>query len=123
MKESIGSICEKADVSTFLGIIGIYRMDIKNWRAEVGYMLHSQHHGNGYISESQQSAFLYLSSVAISLLIEALIDPDNVASENVLIKCGFTKEAHLREHEYFEGRFLDTVIYSILRSDYDDQHH
>ena len=116
-------ICEKADVSTFLGIIGIYRMDIKNWRAEVGYMLHSQHHGNGYISESLNKVLSYTFHQLQFHSIQALIDPDNVASENVLIKCGFTKEAHLREHEYFEGIFLDTVIYSILRSDYDDQHH
>jgi ribosomal-protein-alanine N-acetyltransferase len=86
-------------------------------------MLHSQHHGNGYISESLNKVLSYTFHQLQFHSIQALIDPDNVASENVLIKCGFTKEAHLREHEYFEGRFLDTVIYSILRSDYDDQHH
>jgi ribosomal-protein-alanine N-acetyltransferase len=46
--------------------------------------------------------------------IEAIIDPENFGSERVLQKCGFVKEAHLKENEFYEGRFLDTVIYSIL---------
>jgi ribosomal-protein-alanine N-acetyltransferase len=46
--------------------------------------------------------------------LEAIIDPDNHASAKVLEKNGFVKEAHLKEYEFYEGRFLDTVIYSIL---------
>ncbi|MBK8053837.1 MAG: GNAT family N-acetyltransferase [Saprospiraceae bacterium] len=115
-------ICEKDDLSTFLGIIGIYRMDIKNWRAEVGYMLHSQYHGKGFISESLKAVLTYAFQELQFHSIQALIDPENVASENVLKKCGFSKEAHLREYEYYDGRFWDTVIYSILSSAYDDQY-
>ena len=46
--------------------------------------------------------------------IKAIIDPENYASEKVLQKNGFVKEAHLIENECYEGRFLDTVIYSKL---------
>jgi ribosomal-protein-alanine N-acetyltransferase len=46
--------------------------------------------------------------------IEAIIDPANISSEKVLQKNGFVKEAHLRENDFFNGRFLDTVIYSSL---------
>jgi ribosomal-protein-alanine N-acetyltransferase len=46
--------------------------------------------------------------------IEAILDPKNAGSEKVLLKNGFVKEAHLIENEYYEGRFLDTLIYSIL---------
>ena len=31
-----------------------------------------------------------------------------------LEKAGFVKEAHLVENEFYDGQFLDTVIYSIL---------
>jgi len=47
--------------------------------------------------------------------IEALIDPDNIASEKVLQKNGFVKEEYLNENEFFDGKFLDTVIYSRLK--------
>jgi [ribosomal protein S5]-alanine N-acetyltransferase len=46
--------------------------------------------------------------------IEAIIDPKNIGSEKVLLKNGFVKEAHFIENEFYNGQFLDTVIYSRL---------
>jgi ribosomal-protein-alanine N-acetyltransferase len=46
--------------------------------------------------------------------IEAVIDPENAASEKVLQKNGFVKEAHLKENEFYDGTFIDSVIYSRL---------
>ena len=50
--------------------------------------------------------------------IEAIILPDNVASERVLQKNGFVKEAHLVENECYNGKFIDTVIYSLLKRNF-----
>jgi ribosomal-protein-alanine N-acetyltransferase len=47
--------------------------------------------------------------------IEAVIDPENVASERVLQKNGFRKEAPILENELWDGKFWDTAIYSILK--------
>ncbi|MGY0034483.1 GNAT family N-acetyltransferase [Pedobacter sp. NJ-S-72] len=46
--------------------------------------------------------------------LEAVIDPDNYASEKVLIKHGFVKEGHFKENSFFDGKFLDAVIYSLI---------
>jgi ribosomal-protein-alanine N-acetyltransferase len=46
--------------------------------------------------------------------IEANIAPENIASARLLEKAGFVREAYFRENLFFNGRFLDTVIYSIL---------
>ena len=46
--------------------------------------------------------------------IEGVIDPDNEASERVLQKCGFVKEAHFKENEFYDGKFIDAVVYSKL---------
>jgi hypothetical protein len=46
---------------------------------------------------------------------EAIIAPENHGSAKVLEKNNFIKEAHLKENEFYEGRFLDTVIYSRLK--------
>ena len=43
---------------------------------------------------------------------------NNSASERVLQKNGFLKEAHILENELWEGKFLDTVIYSLLRRNF-----
>lgn len=97
-----------------IGIIGHYRIKPEHFRAEIGYMLLPEYQGKGIISEAIKEVVKYGFEVMKLHSIEAVIDPQNFASEKVLQKNGFVKEAHLKENEYFEGRFLDTVIYSIL---------
>jgi ribosomal-protein-alanine N-acetyltransferase len=97
-----------------IGIIGHYRIKPENYRAELGYMLLPEYHRKGIVSEALKEAIKYGFQVMKLNSLEAIIDPDNDASAKVLEKNGFVKEAHLKEYEFFEGRFLDTVIYSIL---------
>jgi ribosomal-protein-alanine N-acetyltransferase len=37
-----------------------------------------------------------------------------VASAKVLEKNGFVQEGLFKENQYFEGRFLDSAVYSLL---------
>lgn len=97
-----------------IGLIGHYRIKPEHFRAEIGYMLLPEYHGKGIITEAIQETVKYGFEIMKLHSIEAIIDPENLASESVLQKSGFVKEAHLKENEYYEGRFLDTVIYSIL---------
>lgn len=102
------------DCPKLIGVIGHYRIKPEHYRAEIGYMLLPEYHGKGIISEAVKEAVNYGFQVMKLHSIEAIIDPDNDGSAKVLEKNGFVKEAHLKENEFFEGRFLDTVIYSIL---------
>lgn len=100
--------------SKLIGIIGHYRIKPEHYRAELGYMLLPEYHGKGIVSEAVKEAIKYGFQVMKLHSLEAIIDPDNHASAKVLEKNGFVKEAHLKENEFYEGRFLDTIIYSIL---------
>jgi ribosomal-protein-alanine N-acetyltransferase len=97
-----------------LGIIGYYRMKPEHYRAEVGYMLFPEYNGKGIVSEALQKVVEYGFKEMKLHSIEAVLDPENKGSEKVLLKNGFVKEAHLLENEFYEGRFLDSMIYSIL---------
>lgn len=97
-----------------LGIIGHYRIKPEHYRAEVGYMLFPEYSGEGIVSEALKKVVEYGFKEMKLHSIEAVLDPKNSGSEKVLLKSGFVKEAHLLENEYYEGRFLDTLIYSIL---------
>lgn len=96
------------------GIIGFYRMQPENFRSEIGYMLLPEFHGKGIITEAVQRLITYGFDDLKLHSIEAVIDPENFASEKVLQKCNFIKEAHLKESQFYEGKFLDKVIYSLL---------
>ena len=102
------------DDPKLIGIIGHYRIKPEHFRAEIGYMLLPEYHGKGIITEAINETVNYGFEIMKPHSIEAVIDPENFASEKVLQKCGFVKEAHLKENECYEGRFFDTVIYSIL---------
>lgn len=101
-----------------IGIIGHYRIQPENHRAEIGYMSLPEYNGKGYITEAIKAVVAYGFEQMNLHSIEAVIDPENIASENVLLKNGFVKEAHILENELWEGKFLDTVIYSLLKRNF-----
>ena len=98
-----------------IGIMGHYKIQPENFRSEIGYMILPQYHGKGITSEAVKIVVQYGFDNLQLHSIEAIIDPRNNASEKVLQKNGFVKEAHILENEFYEGEFLDTVIYSLLK--------
>jgi ribosomal-protein-alanine N-acetyltransferase len=104
--------------SKLLGIIGHYRIKPEHYRAEIGYMLLPDYHGKGIVTEAVKAVVAYGFDQMNLHSIEAIIDPANTASAMVLEKNGFVKEAHLRENECYNGKFLDTVIYGLLESEF-----
>ncbi len=101
-----------------IGIIGHFRIQPQNYRAEIGYMILPEYHGQGIVAEAIQEVVRYGFEDLNLHSIEAIIDPNNVASERVLQKNGFVKEAHILENEFFDGKFIDTVIYSLLKRNF-----
>ncbi len=108
------AITEKGNPK-LLGIIGHYRIKWEHFRSEIGYMLLPEAQGKGIITEAIQLLIDYGFDEMKMHSLEAIIDPDNQASARVLEKNKFVKEAHLRENEFYDGKFLDTVIYSLLK--------
>ena len=98
----------------FIGIIGHYTLKPEHYRAEIGYMLLPEFQGRGIMTEAISKVMEYGFQVMKLHSVEAIIDPANHASARVLENNGFVKEAHLKENEYYDGKFLDTVIYSKL---------
>ena len=97
-----------------LGVIGHYRIKPEHYRAEVGYMILPEYHGKGITTEAVQCVVDYGFNTMQLHSIEGVIDPENEASQRVLQKCGFVKEAHFKENEFYDGKFIDAVIYSKL---------
>ena len=97
-----------------IGVIGHYRIQNEHYRAEIGYMILPEYNGKGIVTEAVREAVKYGFEVMKLHSIEAVIEPGNLASAKVLEKNGFIKEAHLKENEFYDGRFIDSVIYSIL---------
>ncbi len=99
----------------FIGIIGHYCIKPENFRSEIGYMILPEFKNIGITTEAIKAVVDYGFDIMNLHSTEAIIDPKNSASEKVLQKNGFVKEAHFLENEFYDGQFLDTVIYSQLK--------
>ncbi len=102
-----------------IGIIGQYRIKWEHFRSEVGYMILPEYNGKGITTEAVGLVVAYGFDKMNMHSQEGVIDPVNIASARVLEKNGFVKEAHFRENEFYDGRFLDSAIYSLLRKDWE----
>lgn len=100
----------------FIGTMGYYRSDRPNHRSEIGYMLSPAYWKKGFISEAMRVSIDYGFKEMNLHSIEANVNPANIASIKTLLKFGFVKEAYFRENFYFNGKFLDTEIYSLLKN-------
>lgn len=102
----------------FAGNIGFWRMKPEHFRAEVGYMLLPKYWRQGYMSEALEAALGYGFNVMNAHSIEAALNPANEASIKLLEKFGFVREAYFREDYFWEGKFLDTAVYSLVRNNF-----
>ena len=100
--------------AVLIGTMGLWRMIKQHYRAEVGYMLHPAYWNKGITKEAIQAVIRYGFDVIKLHSIEAHINPDNIASATLLEKTGFIREAYFKEDFYFQGRFTDSTVYSLL---------
>lgn len=101
-----------------IGTIGFWRIQKEHYRAEIGYMLKDSFQRQGIMQEAITAALRYGFDVMKLHSIEANVNPGNIASAKLLEKNNFILEAHFKEHFYFNGRFLDSLVYSLLDKNY-----
>ena len=101
-----------------IGIVGLYRAQPENYRSEIGYILSPEFKGKGLTTEIVDLILDYGFNTLNFNSLEAIIDPKNIASEKVLLKNNFVKEAHFIENGFHNGKFIDSVHYSILKRNY-----
>lgn len=101
--------------NALIGTIGYWRIEKEHYRAEIGYALHPDHWRKGYLSEVMQPVLDYGFDTLGLHSIEAKVHPANKASAGLLEKHGFVQEAYFRENFFFNGRFEDSTVFSLLR--------
>ncbi len=107
-------IALKDKPNNLIGNIGFWRFINQHYRAEIGYMLHPDFWNKGIMQEALLATIDFGFKEIKLHSIEAHINPENIASGNVLEKCGFIREGYFKENYYLKGKFIDTVVYSLL---------
>ena len=97
-----------------IGTICYWQFNRESCRVETGYVLHPDYWRKGIMKEALLKIIDYGFDVMKLHSIEARLAPANIASISLLESTGFVKEGHFKEDFYYDGKFLDTLVYSRL---------
>ena len=112
-------IVEKQSNKT-IGWCGYHTWYVTHNRAEIGYMLNSDEYmGKGYMTEVLKAVIDYGFNKMNLHRIEAFVGPDNTPSLKLMDSFGFIKEGVLREHYFKNNKMEDSVVFSLLRREYE----
>ncbi len=105
-----------------LGIVSLTSINFQNQSAEFQIMVgdsENQNKGAGTYAVNRMlwHAFNNLNLQRVELCVLA----DNKRAIHLYEKCGFVYEGRKRKANYKDGKFVDLLIYSILRCEYDEE--
>lgn len=101
-----------------IGTCGYQGLNEGASRAELGYELKPEFWGKGYMHEALSHVIQWGFEQFDLNRIEALIYPENRASENVVRQLGFTFEGKLAEYAYFRESYTDLNLFRLLKREY-----
>jgi RimJ/RimL family protein N-acetyltransferase len=99
------------------GVIGDLYFTIEstdNAAGEIGWSLHPDHHGHGYMTEAATTVLEIAFGTLALHRVRAVLDPRNASSVALCRRLGMREEAYFVEDLWFKGEWGDTGIYAIL---------
>lgn len=105
-----------------IGVIALehdkYRPDAKS--KEIGYSLSEDYWGQGIMTEATKAVMKYAFETLELEIIGICTGEINARSQRVIEKCGFQYEGKIRKtYEVYDGSLRDSLVFSILREEYD----
>lgn len=117
---------QKTDVSFVImvnnktaGRIGMHHMQLQNKSGAIGYWLAKEFEGRGIVTRACKTIIRYGFEELALNRIEIKAAENNIRSQAIPEKLHFKKEGILREAEWVNNEFLDIVLYSMLRSEWE----
>src|SRR4051812_26637272 len=107
-----------AGTSEFLGGIGLYRINERHRRGEVGFWLTPQARGRGVASRAVRLITTWAFDSLGFERVELTTTPDNAATRALAIKLGFKEEGTMRSRNLERGRRVDVMMFAVLKDEW-----
>lgn len=101
-----------------VGVVGFHSIDWINRNTSLGYWLAADAQGRGTMTTVVSSLLDHAFYEWDLHRVEIHCAPENVRSRAIPTRLGFREEAHLRETELVDGRYLDSVVYGMLEEEW-----
>lgn len=103
-----------------IGWCGFHTWFLKHFRAEIGYEItNAAFRGKGLMQEAMMPVLSYGFNTLHLNRVEAYVGNDNEASINIMKKMHFSLEGNLKEHYLHEGVLEDSLVFGLLKKDFE----
>jgi [ribosomal protein S5]-alanine N-acetyltransferase len=100
-------------------VIGFARLGLAGVHAaKLGFAIRHGLWGNGYATDAARALITFGFGELGLHRISAAAGPDNAASIAVIKRLGMTYEGRIRDHVYTNGAWRDSLLYSLLASEW-----
>lgn len=112
--ESVYWAITQKNNNKLIGTICIWNIQPEDYRAEIGYELSPDFWGKGFMKEAIPAIIEYaFKTLGLHSLVGDL-NPNNAQSVTLLEQNGFVREGLFKESIFFNGKFSDRAVYSLL---------
>lgn len=101
-----------------IGRIGLHQLDLNNRNAAIGYWLTKEAEGKGIMTRCCAGLINYAFEQLSLQRIEIKAATGNAKSQAIPIRLGFKQEGVLRQAELVSGKFLDLILFSMLKEEW-----
>ncbi len=104
------------ETNTIFGGCGLHNWFPEHRRAELGYSIDKEEFKQkGFMKEAIAFVLKYGFNEMDLHRIEALVSPTNIPSLKLIKHFSFQEEGLLKEHYFVNGKFDDSIIFSLLK--------
>ena len=96
------------------GMFDFHNFDPANRNCEIGYWLGEPFQHNGVMIKVVEQALTIAATELGMHKVMLLAEVENVASNNVAQRCGFSLSGTLKDHIYSQGQFHDANVYDYI---------
>lgn len=107
------------DRDDILGLISLVAINYINQSAELHIMIgDKENQGRGVGTFAVETMLNHAFNNMNLQRVELTVLEDNVRAKHLYEKCGFVREGRKRRAKYKNGKFVDVLVYSILKSEF-----
>lgn len=101
-----------------VGVIGLLSINWTTKKTAIGYYLDQNYQKLGIITTCVKFLIDYCFTEINLNKIEIKTSTENIKSQKIPVKLGFKKEGTLRQDQKINGKFLDSYVFGLLKSEY-----
>lgn len=102
-----------------VGIIGFNNLDFQHKIGYIGYWLAENYQGRGIMTTAVSAVVTYGFTELSLNRIELRAASENKPSRAIAERLGFTQEGRIRQAEWLYDHYVDHIVYSVLREEWD----